>query len=277
MRAQFSYEFFSPKTVKAAFNLSRASAALDVYGPSFTSVTCGTGNGSPGLTQETLSAVAGTMTCPLAAHVACANFTADDLKERAKGHVAKGITRAVAVRGDNGQDALVTVPQLTTILRDAGMDVYVGAYPETHPKAASPEACLDALKAKQDAGATAAISQFFFDADIFLAFRDRAVAAGITLDLIPGILPVVNWPAAERMAAQCGTQIAPDLAEGFARAAREDRAALMATAHAAEVCEKLTAGGVDHLHFYTMNRAKPVTDILEALGYGPSQDHRLAA
>ena len=136
---------------------------------------------------------------------------------------------------------------------------------------------LDILKRKQDAGATAAITQFFFHPDHFLRFRDQAVAHGITTPLIPGILPVHNWKATRSMALAFGTTIEPDLAEGFARAAREGRAELMAIAQATELCKKLVRAGIDRLHFYTMNRATIVAAICTAIGKAPTQTLRQGA
>ncbi len=270
MLSSFSLEVFSPKTQAATARLQTMATALAPFGPKFTSVTVGTGNGDPSLTDETLSLLNRHAIGQRAAHIAAGPYNMADLERRADAHLARGVTQAVAIRGDDGGQATVPVVELVGMLSDKGFDVCVAAYPETHPRAASEQACLNALKAKQDAGATTAITQFFFHADTFFRFRDRAVQAGITLDLIPGILPVVNWEATQRMAAQCGTQMDPDLAEAFARAQREGRADLMATAQGTELCYKLIEGGVDHLHFYTMNRAHPVADILLALGLTPS-------
>jgi methylenetetrahydrofolate reductase (NADPH) len=143
--------------------------------------------------------------------------------------------------------------------------------------AQSSQSDLDWLKRKQDAGATAAITQFFFHAEFFLRFRDRAAAQGITLAIIPGILPVQNWAATQAIASRCGTSIAPDLAEGFARAEREGRAEMMAIAQASELCDSLIQNGVEHLHFYTMNKAEVVSAICTALGKAPQQSLRRVA
>ncbi|MGB1235471.1 MAG: methylenetetrahydrofolate reductase [Planktomarina sp.] len=276
MHTEISFEVFSPKSVKAAFDLSNAAQTMAMYGPAFASVTCGTGNGSPDLTDQTLVALNAKINLPLAAHIACSTFDLAQLADRADVHIAKGVKQAVAVRGDNG-GAQTTVTELTRMLTDKGIDVMVGAYPETHPMAPSPAACLDALKAKQDAGATAAITQFFFEADTYFRFRDAAVKAGIALDLIPGILPVTNWSATQRMAQQCGTAIAPDVAEAFARAQREDRTNLMATVHTSDLCDALRSGGVDCLHFYTMNRMDVIGNVLRALGHTTTTPVHLAA
>ncbi|MEO0358632.1 MAG: methylenetetrahydrofolate reductase, partial [Pseudomonadota bacterium] len=198
MLPSFSLEVFSPKTASAAQTLQSTLASLTPFGPTFTSVTVGTGNGSPCLTDETLTSLKGHAVGDTAAHIASAGFSLDALATRADHHLAQGVKMAVAIRGDDGGRASVPVPKLVDLLCQKGFRVVVGAYPETHPQAASDQACLDMLKAKQDAGATAAITQFFFHADTFFRFQDRARATGITLDLIPGILPVVNWDATSR-------------------------------------------------------------------------------
>ncbi len=272
MTPRFSFEFFPPKSVNAAFRLAAAVDTLKGFGPDFMSVTCGTGGGSVDLTNDTIAAVRQQGAASVAPHITCAQGDMAALKNLAADYAKSGVTTALALRGDGpagGAPAQCTSPSvvdLVAALADANIAPIVAAYPETHPKAASAAADLDALKAKQDAGAVAAITQFFFDATTFLRFRDRARAHGITMELIPGILPVTNWAATERMADACGTSIAPDLAEGFARAARENRAALMATAHASELCDHLNRDGVDHFHIYTLNAASVPAAICAAMG-----------
>lgn len=265
---QLSFEVFSPKSIPASFQLSRAMAKLARFNPAFTSVTCGTGGGADILTDETVIALRRQNIGPIVAHVTCGAKSREQLSGLCAKQKSAGVVGLVALRGDQagGIDAPGVSDLVGCIHKESDLDIYVAAYPETHPLAASPAADLDALKAKQDAGATAAITQFFFEPDTFLSFRDRAVAHGITMPIYPGILPVSNWTATEKMARTCGTAVDPDLAEGFARAAREGRTSLMATAHAAENCDKLLRHGVDHLHFYTMNRAHVVSDICIALG-----------
>ncbi len=266
MTPRFSFEFFPPKSVKAAFRLASSVDTLKGFNPAFMSVTCGTGGGSNALTQQTIQAVAQQTACPVAPHITSGAATVMDLKSQVKSYAKDGITTALALRGDAGATKSTPVTDLVRTLATNGIAPIVAAYPETHPKAASPLSDLDALKAKQDAGATAAITQFFFEADMFLRFRDRCVAHGITLDLIPGILPVTDWAATQRMAEMCGTTIAPDLAEGFARADRENRAALMATAQACEMCDTLHKAGVESFHIYTLNKASIPAAICAAMG-----------
>jgi len=147
--------------------------------------------------------------------------------------------------------------------------IRVGAYPEKHPEAASAQADIDFLKRKIDAGASSAITQFFFSADTFFRFRDACVKSGINAPIIPGILPVENWAGARKFAAACGTTIPTTIAQGFENATRDGHADLYATAVATQLCDNLIQGGVDHLHFYTLNRPELTRDVCHALGVSP--------
>ena len=280
---QISFEIFPPKSILASFALHETVAKLQSVAPEFISVTCGTGGGNPAQTFDTLSAVADTASVPLAAHIPCAGQSRSACLAQARAYADAGITKVVALRGDAEQcqttepgfsDALEFTRALT---QASDHQVYVAAYPETHPRATSDANDLDVLHQKQDAGAVAAITQFFMEAETFLRFRDKCDRKGITIPIIPGILPVSNWGGVSRMAALCGTEIAPDLATAFARAAREGRADLMALCHATEQCEILAENGVDHLHFYTLNRAQPCLDICRAMGLQPKTKLEKAA
>ena len=148
-------------------------------------------------------------------------------------------------------------------------DITVGAYPDKHPEAATGDADLAWLKRKVDAGATSAITQFFFEADTFVRFRDRVQAAGIEIPVLPGVLPVENWHATRNFAARCGAVIPNHVAEAFDRAERDDRLDLFATVHATDMCSTLVDEGVDHLHFYTLNKPSLTRDVVSALGLAP--------
>ncbi|MGB7269631.1 MAG: methylenetetrahydrofolate reductase, partial [Albidovulum sp.] len=160
--------------------------------------------------------------------------------------------------------------ELIEALADTGkFKIRVGAYPEAHPEAADTAADVDWLKRKIDAGATSAITQFFFEADTFFRFRDACDKAGITAPIIPGILPITSWDGAKRFAARCGTQVPNWLDEAFAHAVRDGHETLLATAIATELCDDLMQGGVEDLHFYTLNRPHLTRDICFALGIAP--------
>lgn len=271
---QISFEFFSPKTITAAFSLSRTAKTLAGFAPQFSSVTC---SKDPAKTLDTLQALRQTGLGRLHAHVTCATQKPAELTAYLKAAQSAGAKGLIALRGDDEPEGLDVLDLITCAKHNPMQEIFVAAYPEVHPLAQNAQNDLDWLKRKQDAGATAAITQFFFHADFFLRFRDKAADQGITLPIIPGILPVQNWTATQAMAHSCGTSIAPDLAEGFARAKREGRAEMMAIAQASELCDSLIQNGVEHLHFYTMNRAKVVSAICSALGKVPEQSlHRVA-
>ena len=271
---QISFEFFSPKTITAAFSLSQAAETLAEFAPQFSSVTCST---CPAKTLDTIRALRRTRLGSVHAHVTCATQKLADFPTYLKAAQAAGAEGLIALRGDAAPEGLDVLDLIAGAKHNSMQDIFVAAYPEVHPLAQSTQSDLDWLKRKQDAGATAAITQFFFHADFFLRFRDRAAGEGIKLPIIPGILPVQNWTATHAMARSCGTSIAPDLAEGFARAEREGRAEMMAIAQASELCDGLIQNGVEHLHFYTMNRAEVVSAICTALGKAPKQSLRRVA
>jgi methylenetetrahydrofolate reductase (NADPH) len=152
-------------------------------------------------------------------------------------------------------------------LADTGkFTIRVGAYPEKHPEAADQKADIDWLKRKIDAGATEAITQFFFEPETFFRFRDACEKAGIDAPIIPGVLPIENWTGVRKFAQACGTQIPGWLDDAFAKAKRDEREDLLATALATELCGALIKGGVEDLHFYTLNRPELTRDVCHALG-----------
>jgi methylenetetrahydrofolate reductase (NADPH) len=145
----------------------------------------------------------------------------------------------------------------------------VAAYPEPHPDAADEGADVAWLKRKIDAGANSAITQFFFDADAFFRFRDRCAAAGITVPIIPGILPIQSWEGAKRFARRCGAKVPVKLDEAFQTATRDGREDLLALTQAVTLCDRLIRGGVEDLHFYTLNRPNLTREVVRALGIQP--------
>ena len=271
---QISFEFFSPKTITAAFSLSRTAETLAGFAPQFSSVTC---SKDPAKTLDTLKALRRAGLGRVHAHVTCATQKPADLPAYLKAAQAAGAEGLIALRGDAAPEGLDVLDLIACAKQNTMQKIFVTAYPEVHPLAQSTKSDLDWLKRKQDAGATAAITQFFFHTDFFLRFRDKAADQGITLPIIPGILPVQNWTATQAMARSCGTSIAPDLAEGFTRAEREGRAEMMAIAQGSELCDSLLQYGAEHLHFYTMNRAEVVSAICTALGKARKQSLRRVA
>ena len=279
-RPTVSFEFFPPKSLQASFRLWDCVQTLAPLDPTFVSVTYGAGGTTRQLTHEAVEALNKTTPLSVAAHLTCVNATREETLEIADTYKAAGVNHIVALRGDppKGSGAFKAHPEgfsgsidLTRALADKGFDVTVGAYPEPHPDATDLQECIDHLKAKIDAGATRAITQFFFEADTFLRFRDACADAGITAPILPGILPIENWNGVQKFAAQCGANIPQVLRDAFTNAVKTDSADLLATAQATELCDNLMGEGVDHLHFYTLNKPELTRDVCHALGIMPKQ------
>lgn len=278
-RPRISFEFFPPKNLEGAFRLRDTVTALAPLAPDFVSVTYGAGGTTRQLTHEAVGAIHKTSGLRVAAHLTCVSATKEETLAIADAYAAVGVTDIVALRGDppKGAGGFVAHPEgfagsveLVEALAQTGkFTIRVGAYPERHPDAAHAQQDIDHLKRKIDAGATAAITQFFFEADTFFRFRDACVKAGINAPIIPGILPVENWAGARKFAAACGASIAPTTVQAFDNATRDGAADLMALAHATELCDALLLGGVEHLHFYTLNRPELTRDVCLALGIQP--------
>ncbi len=282
-----SFEVFPPKSLDASFRLWETVHALAPLAPRFFSVTYGAGGSTRALTQEAATTLKRQSGLNVAAHLTCVDASKSEFLATARSFKAAGITDIVALRGDanNGGAAFERHPRgfassvelVAAVSQLGGLNVRVGCYPEGHASAASMAQNIDFLKAKFDAGATEALSQFFFLPETFLRFRDACSAAGLDASrLTPGILPVGNWASVATFAKRCGASVPPDLAYGFSRAAREDRAGLFALAHATELCDTLIEEGVDRLHFYTLNRADLTLQIAKALGLGPAMIRNVA-
>lgn len=276
---RISFEFFPPQGLDASFRLWETVQALAPMAPEFVSVTYGAGGTTRKLTHEAVVAIKRNYGLKVAAHLTCVEASKAETLEIAESYAAAGISEIVALRGDAPKGAQRFTPhrdgfassvELVAALAATGkFTLRVGAYPEPHPDAAYQGADIDHLKRKFDAGASSALTQFFFDADTFFRFRDAADKAGITGPIIPGILPVQSWEGAKRFAARCGTSVPRKLDDAFTRAARDGRESLYALAHCTALCERLIAGGVQDLHFYTLNRPDLTRDVVRALGITP--------
>lgn len=274
-----SFEFFPPKTEKMEAQLWETFRTLEPLGPSFVSVTYGAGGSTRERTHATVARIAAESAVAPAAHLTCVEASRAEIDEVARAYWDAGVRHIVALRGDvpggapyrAHPDGYANAIELVAGLKAvAPFDISVAAYPETHPDADCPQADLDNLKRKLDAGANRAITQFFFSPDAFLRFRDAAAAAGIDAPIIPGILPVSNVSQTKRMADMCGTQIPAwmiSLFDGLDDhpAARQ----LVAATIAAEMSRRLYAGGVRDFHFYTLNRAELSYAICHLLGLRP--------
>ena len=274
-----SFEFFPPKTEKMEAQLWDTFRTLEPLAPRFVSVTYGAGGSTRERTHATVARIASESAVPPAAHMTCVEASRAEIEEVARAYWDAGVRHIVALRGDvpgggayrAHPDGFANAVELVAGLkRIAPFDISVAAYPEVHPDADCSQADLDNLKRKLDAGATRAITQFFFSPEAFLRFRDAAAAAGIDAPIVPGILPVSNVSQTRRMADMCGTAIPAwmmALFEGLddLPAARQ----LVAATVAAEMCRRLYAGGVRDFHFYTLNRAELSYAICHMLGLRP--------
>ncbi len=282
-----SFEFFPPKSLEASFRLWDTVHALAPLEPRFVSVTYGAGGTTRELTRDAVRTLHGATGLNVAAHLTCVDATREETLAIAHDFKAAGVSEIVALRGDppKGSTRFTPHPQgftdsceLIAALADTGdFTIRVGAYPETHPEAADGQADIDWLKRKVDAGASEAITQFFFEAETFLRFRDACVKAGIDIPIIPGVLPIENWRGARKFAQACGTRTPAWVAEAFEKAMRDDRHDLLATALATELCSDLLENGVEHLHFYTLNKPDLTRDICHALGVMPKTQLRHVA
>ena len=276
---RISFEFFPPQTLDASFRLWETVQALAPLKPGFVSVTYGAGGTTRKLTHEAVTTIGRNYGLAVAAHLTCVEATRAETMEIVDAYAAAGVTEIVALRGDapKGAERFTPHPEgfassvelIEALAADGRFTIRCGAYPEPHPDAADPMADVRWLKRKCDAGATSAITQFFFDADTFFRFRDACVKEGVKAKIIPGILPIQSWDGAKRFAARCGTSVPTKLDEAFQIAKRDGREELLALAQCTALCDKLIQGGVEDLHFYTLNRPKLTRDVCAALGIAP--------
>lgn len=274
-----SFEFFPPKTEKMEAQLWDTFRTLEPLGPRFVSVTYGAGGSTRERTHATVARIAAESAVPPAAHLTCVEASREEIDMVARAYWEAGVRHIVALRGDVPGGApyrahahgYANAAELVAGLKAvAPFDISVAAYPEVHPDADCAQTDLDNLKRKLDAGATRAITQFFFSPEAFLRFRDAAAAAGIDAPIVPGILPVSNVSQTRRMADMCGAAIPAwmiSLFDGLddLPSARQ----LVAATIAAELCRRLYAGGVRDFHFYTLNRAELSYAICHLLGLRP--------
>ncbi len=278
-----SFEFFPPKTEKMEKILWDSIQRLAPLEPAYVSVTYGAGGSTRQRTHATVVRIRRETVLEPAAHLTCVGSIREEIDEVARQYWRSGIRHIVALRGDPPEDVDRYEPHpggyayasdlVAGLKRVADFEISVAAFPEVHPQAASAEADLDNLKRKIDAGATRAITQFFFDADIYLRFLDRARAAGVTVPIVPGILPVTNFARVVQFAAICGTRVPgwmADLFEGLDD--RPETRKLVAATVTAEQCRALYANGVNDFHFYTLNRAELTYAICHVLGVRPKAE-----
>jgi methylenetetrahydrofolate reductase (NADPH) len=273
-----SFEFFPPKSDEMEAQLWRAVERLAPMAPNFVSVTYGAGGSTRERTHATVRRLLTETTLRPAAHLTCVSATRDEILDVAREYWDTGVRHLVALRGDPvagvgtvyepHPGGCAYASDLVEGLRKVfDFELSVSAYPETHPAAGSMQAEIDNLKRKVDAGATRAITQFFFDNAIYLRYVEKARAAGITVPIVPGIMPVTNFAQTRRFAAMCGTSVPESMARHFDGLEEDaDTRKLVAATLAAEQCTKLADEGVEDFHFYTLNRADLAYAICHILG-----------
>ena len=278
-RPEISLEFFPPKNIEGTFRLWDSVQVLAPLKPRFVSVTYGAGGTTRDLTRDVVATIHKHSGLRTAAHLTCVNATKEETLQVARDFAKVGVNDIVALRGDppKGSTGFEPHPEgfansvelIEALAAEGDFTIRVGAYPDIHPEAASGQADIDWLKRKLDAGASEALTQFFFEADTFFRFRDACAQAGIDKYVTPGILPIENWKGARRFAESCGTKIPEWVIDAFEKAERDNRTDLLATAICTELCDDLIRGGVDKLHFYTLNRPELTRDVCFALGVTP--------
>ena len=278
-RPSVSFEFFPPKTPEASARLWRSVERLAPLAPGFVSVTYGAGGATRDRTLAAIQAIRERARLDVAGHLTCVGASRAETLAVAESYRKLGCTRIVALRGDAPQgaerfephpDGFESSADLVAGLARAGWRrIAVGAYPEPHPEAATPQADIDMLKRKIDAGAAEAITQFFFDNATFLRFRDACARAGIEAPIIPGVLPIEDFTKMRRFAARCGARVPEWMEKAYANADAQDAAELLSISIATEQCAELLAEGVEHLHIYTLNNPDLPYQICRAIGVEP--------
>ena len=279
-RPSVSFEFFPPHSENAEARLWRSIDRLEALEPEFVSVTYGADGSTRERTHNAVSRILEETTLTTAPHLTCIGASRGEIDDIAREYWDMGVRHLVALRGDAPKgveryqphpDGYAFAADLVEGLRKVGdFEISVAAYPEVHPEAPDAEFDLDNLKRKLDAGANRAITQFFFDADVYLDFRDRCTAAGIDAPIVPGILPITRFPQLEKFAAACGASV-PDWLHAWFRGLDDDAETrqMIAAAVAIDQVRRLEAEGVAEFHFYTLNRSELAFAICHALGVRP--------
>jgi methylenetetrahydrofolate reductase (NADPH) len=277
-----SFEFFPPNTEKMEKTLWNSIEHLSVLNPRFVSVTYGADGTTRERTHAAVARIHNETKLTAAPHLTCIDASRGEIDDIARRYWDLGIRHLVALRGDPPKEVGKYAPHaagyayasdlVEGLMRVADFDISVAAYPEVHPEAQSPLADLDNLKRKLDAGASRAITQFFFNVDVYLRFRDLCAAAGIESQIVPGILPITRFPQLTRFAEQCGATV-PDWLEHRFDGLEDDAETrkLIAASVAIEQVQLLHRAGIDEFHFYTLNRSELTFAICHALGVRPQR------
>jgi methylenetetrahydrofolate reductase (NADPH) len=283
-RFNISYEFFPPKTPEMEAQLWQSVKRLEALKPHFVSVTYGAGGSTRERTHAIVSRIARETNMKPAAHLTCVSSSSAEIDDILHGYWDAGVRHIVALRGDpptgvgttftpNPDGYARSCELVRGIRRLHDFEISVSTYPEGHPESASVEQDLDALRAKIDAGATRAITQFFFDNDIYFRFLDKARARGITIPIVPGIMPIRNFRQVANFATKAGASVPRWIEERFEGLDNDpETRALVAATTAVEQVMGLARAGVDQFHFYTNNRADMVFAICHLLGVRPLRE-----
>ena len=273
-----SFEFFPPKTAEMQTKLWSAIEKLGIYKPEFVSVTYGAGGSTRERTHETVTRIVSDTNLNVAAHLTCVNATKNEVDQVIQDYWDAGVRHLVALRGDpiDGVDGKYTpfeggyanAAELSLGAKKiAPFEISVGCYPEKHPESSCFDVDIELLKAKIDNGATRAITQFFYDNDVYFRYLDRVEKAGISIPIVPGIMPITNFKSLKRMASMCGTSLPSHLHSLFEDLEDDPQIRqLVAATVAADQCLELVEQGVSHFHFYTLNRSDLVCALCHRLG-----------
>lgn len=271
-----SFELFPPRNLEASFKMWQTLEGLVGLDPSFVSVTYGAGGATREISQSAVGVIAKQYGMDVAGHLTCVGASKEESLAVARDYAKAGAKQIVALRGDAPKGASGFVPHpegftgsidLIEALSDMNkFKIRVAAYPHVHPESASLEDDVEMLKAKFSAGADSAITQFFFDADDFLRFRDQCQKSGITKKIVPGILPVENWSKTKVFAQRCGAITPIWMDERFSKTTSKEEHDLLSVTVATELCDALIREGVEDLHFYTLNDPRLTRNICHGLG-----------
>ena len=275
---ELSFEFFPPKSEKAEARFWASLEKLAPLAPKFVSVTYGAGGSTRERTLKMVSRISSETGIDAAGHLTCVGASREEVDEVVRGYYDAGVRRIVAIRGDPeagiGEKFVPhpggyasSVDLVAGIKKIADFDVSVAAYPEMHPESSSWDEEMDNLKRKEDAGASRALTQMFFDNEDYWKFLERVKRAGIGLPIVPGIQPIHNFERISFFARKCGAKIPAWLAQRFEGLENDpDTHALVAASVAAEQVTELMDGGVTHFHFFTMNHAAQVMALARVIG-----------
>jgi len=281
-RPQVSFEFFPPATEAMEKTLWESVKRLSVLEPRFVSVTYGADGSTRERTHAAVRRIMTETSLTAAPHLTCIGASRGEVDDIARQYWDMGVRHIVALRGDPPKDQQEYQPHkdgyayasdlVEGLVKVADFDISVAAYPEVHPEAPDRQFDLDNLKRKLDAGANRAITQFFFDIELYLRFRDDCASAGIEANVVPGILPITRFPQLQRFADMCGATVPSWLHERF-EGLNDDAATrqMIAASVAIEQVRLLQSQGVDEFHFYTLNRSELTYAICHALGVRPQE------